>query len=348
MRFILTIISILSFQFLFAQAPHAIGFQGVAYGPDSEPLREQNIQVKTEVLESSASGLVVYAENHNITTNSNGLYDLKIGRGSVENGDFTSLNWAGSSMFLRVSLSMDGAEFYEAGTTEFLSVPYALVAGSAEPSQKIFVTHNPHVDFQDIKFYNDYDHASFKYVYHWIHGNPEEPIFLSSNVDTIRGGILKPDTDLIKCDPSTTITPGTYELLYKFKIGERVMETLPVTMQVDPILYGDCLSEFPLTLNLDTNTCDPDKLQVESQITISEGTPQEANMTNPFTGADVELEASWFYCRFNNPTIELPDDEFPNNDIQFNFNVDEEIATFNISYYNEQNEDEYCELVYKK
>jgi len=376
MKFLLTIISILSVQLLFAQAPQAIGFQGVAYGPDSEPLKEQNIKVKTEVLENSATGTSVYSENHDITTNTNGLYDLKIGRGNVENGNFADLNWAGSSMYLRVSLSMDGVEYYEAGTTEFLSVPYALVAGSAEPSPKIFVTQNPHVDFQDIKFFNSRRSADFRYIYHWVQGNPEdvlveieglpdgiclettsvsayglgnvikEPIFNTSNVDTIRHGIVKPRTDLVKCDPDATITPGTYQLLYKFKIGERVLETLPVTMLVDPILYADCLSEFPLTLSVSSNTCDPSIIMVEDQITIAEGTPEAAVMTNPFTGVDVELETDWYYCSFRNRDFVLPGDELPGSEVDFDFR--DEIATFEIRYQNEEYEYEYCEIIYKK
>jgi len=376
MRFLLSIIFILSFQCLFAQAPQAIGFQGVAYGPDSEPLRDQNIQVKTEILESSSTGLTVYSENHQVTTNTNGLYDLKIGRGTVELGEFSNVDWAQGNKFLKVSLSMDGVEFYNAGITEFLSVPYALVAGSAEPSQKIFVAYNPHEDFKDINFINDSNGGEFKYLYQWVDGTPQdvlieidglpdgicmevsgfstsginhsikEPIINSSNVDTIRGGLLKPTTRFIKCDPNATIAAGTYNLTYNFKVGEKVLKTLPVKMNVDPILYADCFSEFPLTLNLDSNNCDPNEITVLDQITIAAGTSFEASITSPFDGENVELNTSYLDCFFYSPQIELPSDQF--NDSNVGFRLEDEVVTFEIDYSTVDFEYGSCEITYKK
>src|SRR5207253_1927558 len=67
-------------------------------------------------------------ERHQTNTNNFGLFTLAIGRGNVVSGNFGSINWGAVSKFLRVEIAVGGGSFQVQGTTQLLSVPYALYA----------------------------------------------------------------------------------------------------------------------------------------------------------------------------------------------------------------------------
>jgi uncharacterized protein (TIGR02145 family) len=77
-------------------------------------------------LQGSATGNAVYTETHSATTDGYGLINLEIGKGTVTLGTFSGINWGTSTYFIKVSV--DGVEM---GTSQLLSVPYALYAKTA-------------------------------------------------------------------------------------------------------------------------------------------------------------------------------------------------------------------------
>jgi hypothetical protein len=79
----------------------------------------------------SATGTLVYYEKHNTSTNEFGLVNLIIGRGTPLLGDFATINWAGGAKYLEVSIETLPGIFDVLGTTELLSVPYAMYAQSS-------------------------------------------------------------------------------------------------------------------------------------------------------------------------------------------------------------------------
>lgn len=113
--------------FSFAQVPQEISYQGVARNTIGTVLSNQNISIKLDLHQGSASGTVVFSESHNKTTNAFGLFTLGIG--SVNNSAFSSINWANGPYFLEVSMDPLGGTSYTAvGIQQFMSVPYALYA----------------------------------------------------------------------------------------------------------------------------------------------------------------------------------------------------------------------------
>ena len=61
------------------------------------------------------------------------MVSIIIGEGTVESGDFTSIDWSGGSYYLKTDIDPDGGNNYSiTGTSQLLSVPYALHAKSAE------------------------------------------------------------------------------------------------------------------------------------------------------------------------------------------------------------------------
>lgn len=121
---------------LFGQAPpEAFNYSGAARDGSGNPLSEETIGVEFSILESSASGTVVYREQHTVLTDIHGVFNLGIGLGSVQEGDFSAISWGGNSYFLKVGIDPAGGTSYTTtGTTQLLSVPYALYAKKAGSS----------------------------------------------------------------------------------------------------------------------------------------------------------------------------------------------------------------------
>ena len=66
-------------------------------------------------------------------TNQFGLFTLEIGVGTPVTGIFADIDWSANTYFLKVEADETGGSTYVViSTTQFLSVPYALQAGSAE------------------------------------------------------------------------------------------------------------------------------------------------------------------------------------------------------------------------
>ncbi|MFC2175438.1 hypothetical protein ACFLR1_00530 [Bacteroidota bacterium] len=114
---------------LFAQAPNKMNYQGVAHDVNGNVLTNQNIGLRFSILSSSISGPVVYAETQTATTNDVGLFNTQIGNGTPTSGTFSSIDWGSTSHFVKVEMDATGGTSYVLmGTSELLSVPYALYA----------------------------------------------------------------------------------------------------------------------------------------------------------------------------------------------------------------------------
>jgi hypothetical protein len=111
-----------------AQAPQGLNYQAVARTADGVIIPTQNIGVRFSILDVSITGAVLYSETHTVTTNSYGLFTLTIGKGTPVTSTFPGINWAsGTDKFLKVEIAAAGGSNYQLqGTTQLLSVPYAL------------------------------------------------------------------------------------------------------------------------------------------------------------------------------------------------------------------------------
>ena len=68
-----------------------------------------------------------------MTTNNFGLANLNIGEGSTVSGDFSTIDWSTDKYYIKVEMDATGGTSYQLmGTSQLLSVPYALNAKSAE------------------------------------------------------------------------------------------------------------------------------------------------------------------------------------------------------------------------
>ncbi|WP_199269877.1 hypothetical protein [Algibacter sp. L1A34] len=116
----------------FAQAPERMSYQGVIRDSGDALVTNQVVGMQISILQSSASGTAVYAETQTPTTNANGLATLEIGTGNTID-DFTTINWENGPYFIKTEIDPEGGTNYTiTGTSQLLSVPYALHAKTAE------------------------------------------------------------------------------------------------------------------------------------------------------------------------------------------------------------------------
>ncbi len=121
-----------------AQAPLAINYQGVARNASGSAYASQQISVRFSVHTGTPDGAVEYRELRNVTTNQFGLFNVQIGSPGASGiqGNFTGINWSESNKFLQTEISISGQPFINLGTTQMVSVPFAI--SSQQAKQLVF------------------------------------------------------------------------------------------------------------------------------------------------------------------------------------------------------------------
>ncbi len=116
-----------------AQPPEAFNYQAVARNLDGDPLVDQSVTFRISILQATSSGTVVYQEIHPIITNGLGVANLDVGSGVPTTGNFSTIDWSSADYFLKVELDpLGGSSYMDMGTTQLISVPYAMHAKTAE------------------------------------------------------------------------------------------------------------------------------------------------------------------------------------------------------------------------
>ena len=112
----------------FGQAPEGFKYQAVVRDAGNTILNNQAVGMQIEILQGGISGTPVYTESFTPTTNTYGLVNLEIGTGTTSD-DFTIIDWANDTYFIRTSIDVTGGSSYSVmGTSQLMSVPYALYA----------------------------------------------------------------------------------------------------------------------------------------------------------------------------------------------------------------------------
>ena len=125
--------AILLTNMVWAQAPEKMSYQAVIRGTDNILYTNQDVGMQIGILQGSASGDLLYLENHTPTTNKNGLISIEIGAGSSVSGSFADIDWSKGPYFILTMTDPTGGTNYSiTGTSQLLSVPYALHAQTAE------------------------------------------------------------------------------------------------------------------------------------------------------------------------------------------------------------------------
>ncbi|MBL0033495.1 MAG: hypothetical protein IPP27_15475 [Bacteroidetes bacterium] len=122
-----TVLLLITFTITSFAQPQAIPFQGAARNSLGNILSNRAISLRLSILDSSATGPVVYSETHSTTTSLLGLFTVNVGQGVLVSGTFDQIDWGNADKYLSVELDTNnGSAFVQMGITQMLSVPYAL------------------------------------------------------------------------------------------------------------------------------------------------------------------------------------------------------------------------------
>ncbi len=116
---------------VFAQAPQKMSYQAVIRDGSNALVTTTAVGMQINILQGSANGTAVYAETQIPTTNINGLASIEIGGGTVVSGNLSTIDWANGPYFIKTETDPAGGINYTiTGTSQLLSVPYALFSGN--------------------------------------------------------------------------------------------------------------------------------------------------------------------------------------------------------------------------
>lgn len=143
-RVIFSLICFFSSVALFAQSPEKMSYQAVVRNSGGVLLVNQNVGIRVQILQGSEFGAAVFVERHTTATNVNGLVTLEIGGGTPVLGTLAGINWSAGPYFLKTEIDPAGGTNYSIiGTTQLLSVPYALQAKSVTSEADPVFTASP-------------------------------------------------------------------------------------------------------------------------------------------------------------------------------------------------------------
>ena len=119
---------------VWAQAPQKMSYQAVIRNSSNALLTSTPVGMQISILQGSSTGTAVYVETQTVSTNANGLVNLEIGTGAVITGTFATINWANGPYFIKTETDITGGTNYTiSGTSELMSVPYALFSANVAP-----------------------------------------------------------------------------------------------------------------------------------------------------------------------------------------------------------------------
>ena len=120
---------------IYAQSPDKMSYQAVVRDANNTLVANQTVGMQISILQSTITGTVVYTETHSVDTNINGLVSLEIGNGSSSD-NFSEIDWSAGPYFIKTETDPTGGSSYTiTGTSQLMSVPFALYATTSGSSQ---------------------------------------------------------------------------------------------------------------------------------------------------------------------------------------------------------------------
>ena len=232
-KHLLTTVIIMVSLFTNAQAPQVLNYQAVARNAAGVALANSSVAIRVSIHDGTASGTVVYSERDTATTNSFGLFSCKIGAGNVISGTFATINWASGDKYMQVELDPTGGSSYtDMGTSQLLSVPYALQAGAASVADTVL--HAPALPKSSILSVHDiYSAQTINYApgtnMRWVNGTANPLAVVDADYT-------------LNYDKVTINTSGRYRITYEVTLSNTVGGTTgnsaEIWMWSTFILYG--------------------------------------------------------------------------------------------------------------
>ena len=113
-----------------AQAPQGFNYQATVRNNAGALMINKNVTFKFNVMKDTPTSVPVFSETHYVPTDDLGAVNLVIGKGTATSGTFATIDWATGTYYLGIELNT-GNDFVAMGTSQLLSVPYALYASNS-------------------------------------------------------------------------------------------------------------------------------------------------------------------------------------------------------------------------
>jgi trimeric autotransporter adhesin len=176
---------------LFAQSPEKMSYQAVIRNSSHQLVTNQTIGMQISILQGTISGTAMYIETHAPTTNANGLVSIEIGAGTVVSGDFETIDWTNGPYFIKTETDPTGGVVYTiTGSSQLLSVPYALHAKTAETVTGSVIESDPVFTVWDKSTGISITESQISDLDHFTTADETDPVYSSS----VAIGITATDT----------------------------------------------------------------------------------------------------------------------------------------------------------
>ncbi len=134
MKKLITLLALVLTLITNAQAPQGFNYQATVRNSSGALIINQNVNFKFNIMLNSQTSVPVYAETHYVLTDDLGQVNCTIGQGTATTGSFASINWGTGNYYLGIELNT-GSGYVAMGTTQLLSVPYAMYANKSKDSK---------------------------------------------------------------------------------------------------------------------------------------------------------------------------------------------------------------------
>jgi hypothetical protein len=153
-QLLVSFLIVISLITVYGQAPEKMNYQGVLRNSSGELMENSVIGLRISLLEGSDAGITVFSEIHSVNTDGYGRFAIQIGTGIIESGNFSTVDWAYGTIYLKTEVDETGSNNYtELSTVQLVTVPYALYANDV--ANKDDADADPANEIQDLDLNNN-------------------------------------------------------------------------------------------------------------------------------------------------------------------------------------------------
>ena len=215
--YVILCLAIASLTQLQAQAPQGFNYQATVRNSSGDLIVNTNVYFKFNVIQGSNTAVPIFTETHYVPTDDLGQVNLVIGQGTANTGVFSEIDWSLGSYYLGIELDT-GSGYVAMGTTQLLSVPYALYAENSgnstptTPNLEAVLGENNSANNQQIKDLQDPTDAQDAVTKNYA----ETQFYSQSEVDALIANLQSQIDDLDSDNSSGSVTDqdgNTYDYL---------------------------------------------------------------------------------------------------------------------------------------
>lgn len=304
-----------------AQAPQGFNYQATVRNSAGDLIVNTNVQFKFNIIQDLQTNAPQYSETHEALTDDLGHVDLIVGQGSATEGVFSELDWSLGSYYLEIELDT-GNGYVAMGTTQLLSVPYALYAENsgnttAQPTANLWYESWSMTTHKNIILNSSGNPANYPINTNTIHYHgfiqPESGTYGSmsirfrrvtpgsteppSNFANIHFGIYSSNGNLADPEPDVLLGSGTLGTL-QFQPEDSSWNPNPAIVTADEI--------FTLSFNNPISVTRGNIYYVAFRINYANPSNMDVTVYES-DDTDSSTNSKWVYVDLNPPSSSLPE-----------------------------------------